>query len=327
MKAAVRSRYGPPEVIRVEDAPQPTPGEGEVLVEVHAASVNAADWHLLRGDPFLVRLTSGLRTPKQRILGADIAGRVAALGPHVHEFEAGDEVFGDLSASGFGAFAEYVSVPAQALVHKPANLTFEEAAAVPLAAITALQGLRDNGGIRSGQRVLITGASGGVGSFAVQLAKNFGAHVTGVCSGGKIDFVRSLGADEVIDYIAEDFTTRPERYDLIFDAGAFRPVLATRRALAPGGSYVMVGGANGPMMQALLMGRAFLAKPNREDLTTIKELIEAGSLRPVVDEVFPLQRVPEAIAYMEAGKVRGKVVIRVPGRQALEGEPQDSRGP
>lgn len=322
MKAAVRSRYGPPEVIRLEEVPQPIPGDDEVLVEIHAASINAADWHLLRGDPFLIRLTSGLGTPKQRILGADIAGRVAAVGSNVREFEPGDEVFGDLSASGFGAFAEFVAVPAQSLLGKPRHLTFEEAAAVPLAAVTALQGLRDKGGISSGQRVLITGASGGVGSFAVQLAKWYGAHVTGVCSGAKTDFVRSLGADEVIDYEKDDFTARPERYDLIFDAGAFRSVFATKRALAPGGTYVMVGGANSPMFQALLVGSAFLAKPKQEDLATVKELVEAGHLRPVVDEVFPLERVAEAISYVEEGKVRGKVVVRVAVDTKLERGPR-----
>lgn len=322
MRAIVARRYGSPDVLRLEEVERPTPEDGEVLIEVRAASVNAADWHLLRADPPLVRLMGfGLLRPKNQILGGDVAGRVQTVGENVTLFEPGDEVFGDLSACGFGAFAEYVRAPEDALAHKPSNLTFEEAAAVPLAGITALQGLR-KGGIQRGQRVLVTGASGGVGTFAVQIARSFGAEVTGVCSSGKVDLVRSLGVDDVVDYEREDFTDAEGRYDLILDAGGYRSIRDSRRALRPDGSHVFVGGSTARLFEAMLLGPllsigdgpttfSLMAEPNREDLLELRELVESGDVTPVVDERFPLAEVPEAIRYLEDGHARGKVVVTV----------------
>jgi NADPH:quinone reductase-like Zn-dependent oxidoreductase len=316
MKAIVHDRYGPPDVLRLEEVPTPVPGDGDVLVRVHAASVNAGDWHLMRADPFLVRLMfGGLLRPRHRILGADVAGRVEAVGRDVKGLREGDEVFGDLSACGFGAFAEYACVPEAALAPKPSNLTFEEAAAVPLAATAALQGLRDKGRIRAGQRVLVNGASGGVGTFAVEIAKAFGAPVTGVCGPGNLDMVRSIGADRVIDYTREDYTRGGERYDLILDAAAFRSVLDCRRALAPEGVYVMVGGSTARMFQTMFLSPLFprmrflASKASRADLLFLKGLAEAGRLKPVIDRRYALAHVSDAIRYVEQGHARGKVVI------------------
>ena len=233
MKAIVYEKYGPPEVLQLEEVEKPTPEDDEVLVEIHAASVNSADMTMSRGEPFMVRLWSGLLKPKNTILGADIAGRVEAIGRNVKQFQPGDEVFGDISGCGWGGFAEYVSVPGNALALKPANMTFEEAAAVPQAAVVALQGLRDKGLIQPGQKVLINGASGGIGSFAVQIAKSFGAEVTGVCSTRNLDMVRSIGADQVIDYTQEDFTKSGQRYDLILDIAAKGSVSDYKHALSP----------------------------------------------------------------------------------------------
>jgi NADPH:quinone reductase-like Zn-dependent oxidoreductase len=322
MKAIVYRRYGPPDVLQLEAVPKPVPGDKEVLVRVHAASANPADWHVMRADPAFIRLMAGLRKPKFRILGADIAGRVEAIGKYVQQFQPGDEVFGDVSQSGFGAFAEYAAVPESAVVRKPAGMPFEEAAAVPLAALSALQGLRDKGRIQPGHRLLINGASGGVGTFAVQIAKAFGAAVTGVCSTRNVDLVRSLGADQVIDYTREDVTRRPERYDLILDAAAFRSVWDYRRVLNPQGIYVMVGGATARMFQLLLRKpwgamtgsmkmELLLSRPNQKDLLVLRDLIEAGKLVPVIDRRYQLSEVPEAIRYLEQGHARGKVVITV----------------
>ena len=322
MKAIVCPTYGSPDVLGLEEVPKPVRKDNEVLVKVHAASVNAADWHLMRADPPLVRLANGLTKPKDPILGSDVAGRVKAVGKNVTRFKPGDEVFGDLSASGFGAFAEYVAAPEAAWVNKPAKLTFEQAAAVPMAAVTALQGLRDYGKIETGQKVLISGASGGVGTFAVQLAKSFGAEVTGVCSTDKVDLVRSLGADHVIDYKQKDFTRSDQRYDLILGVGGFYSLTAYKRALRPGGRYVMTGGETKQIFQALLLGplismrgdkklTSFVAKPSWEDLTFISGLLESGEITPIIDKTYPLAEVPEAIRYLEAGRVRGKVVISV----------------
>lgn len=320
MNAIVAPKYGSPDVLRYETVPTPTPATDEVLIGVHAAGVNAADWHLLRADPLLVRLSFGLRKPKHPILGADVAGRVEAVGAAVTEFEPGDAVFGDLSDSGHGGFAEYVCAEADALAPKPTNLSYVEAAASPLAGVTALQGLRDEGGIQNGDDVLITGASGGVGTFAVQLAKTDGATVTGVCSSAKVELVHSLGADHVVDYEEDDFTAREERYDLIFDAGAYRSVRAVRRLLRPDGRYVFVGGANRRLFEAMLLGPVlsaldgrslgnFMATPNREDLLELRDRIESGDISPVIDREFPLADVPAAIQYLEEGRARGKVVI------------------
>ena len=323
MKAIVRTKYGPPDVLKLEEVPKPTPGDDQVLIRVHGASVNAADWHLLTADIFLVRLMGrGLLTPKDKTLGADVAGRVEAVGRNVKQFKPGDEVFGDIFQSGGGSFAEYACAREDALALKPASLTFEEAAAVPLAAVTALQGLRDKGKIRPGQKVLINGASGGVGTFAVQIAKSLGAEVTAVCSTRNLDMVRSIGADQVIDYTKEDFTTSGQRYDLILAANGYHPILDYRRALSPKGIYVMSGGSWAQMFQAMLLGPwvsmtgskkmgALSAKANPEDLAFVKQLLEAGKVKPVIDRRYPLSEVSEALRYLGEGHARGKVVITV----------------
>ena len=327
MKAIVATKYGSPDVLNLEDVEIPAPKDDEVLVGVRAASVNAGDWHLLRADPFLTRLAFGLLRPKHKILGADVAGRVEAVGGNVTQFRPGDEVFGDLSGCGFGGFAEYVCASEDALALKPADTSFEEAAAVPSAAATALQGLRDKGHIQQGQTVLINGASGGVGTFAVQIAKSFGAEVTGVCSTSKMGMVRSIGADQVIDYTHEDFTKNGRRYDLIFAANGNQPISAYKRALSPEGTYVMSGGSGAQMFQAMLLGPMIsmtgnkkmgnlLKQANKKDLVVLKELLEAGKITPVIDRTYPLVEVPEAIGYLENGHARGKVVITVPGEGA-----------
>lgn len=322
MQAIIWTTYGPPDVLECKEVEKPVPNDNEVLIHIHAASVNAGDWHLVRGDPFLVRLMFGLLKPKHQTPGIDVAGRVEAIGRNVTQFQPGDDVFGDLSNYGFGAFAEYVAVPEQAVLRKPARITFEQAAAVPVAAVTALQGLRDNGHIQPGQKVLITGAAGGVGSFAVQIAKSFGAEVTGVCSTRKVDMVRSIGADHVIDYTQEDFTRGGQYYDLILDIAAYRSMFDYQRVLSPTGVYVMVGGSTTRLFQAMLTGPwismtgsrkmgSMLAKPNQQDLMFISGLLEAGKIVPVIDRCYALAEVPEAIRYLEAGQSRGKVVITV----------------
>jgi len=323
MKAIVYKEYGSPDVLHLEEVAMPIPADGEVRVMVQAASVNAADWRLMRADPFLARLYTGLFKPTRfQILGGDIAGRVEAVGKDVSQFKVGDEVFGEVSSSGFGGFAEFKCARENELVLKPANLTFEEAAAVPLAALAALQGLRDKGQIQSGQKVLIYGASGGVGTFAVQIAKCFGADVTAVCSTAKMELARSLGADHVLDYTQEDFTQSGARYDLILAANGDRSIFDYKRALNEGGIYVMVGGKAGQLFQALLLGswlsmfgskkmRAVTSKPNQEDLLFLRELLESGKVRPVIDRRFPLSEVADAVRYIEAGQAKGKVVISV----------------
>ena len=322
MKAIVYKKYGPPDVLKLEEVQKPIPKDNEVLIKVHAASVNAVDWHLLRGDPFLLRLISGLLKPKNQILGADIAGQVEAVGRNVKQFQPGDEVFGDISGCGFGAFAEYVSVSENALALKPANISFEEAAAVPFAAVTALQGLRDKGQIQTGQKVLINGASGGVGTFAVQIAKSFGAEVTGVCSTRNLEMVSSIGADQVIDYTQEDFTQNGQRYGLIIAANGYHPISDYKRVLSPKGIYVCTGGSMAQLFQSMLLGPwmsmtgskkmgNMMAKPNKKDLVFMKELLEAGKVVPVIDKRYTLIEVPEAIGYLEEGHARGKVVITV----------------
>ncbi len=322
MKAIVCEKYGPPDVLQLKEVEKPTPREDEVLVKVHAASVNAADWHLLTADIFLVRLMMGLFKPKRSILGGDIAGRVEAVGRDVQQFRPGDEVFGDILMSGSGSFAEYACAPESVLALKPAKLSFEEAAAVPLAAVTALQGLRDQGNIQPRGNVLINGASGGVGTFAVQIAKSFGAEVTAVCSTQNVDLARRLGADRVIDYAREDFTKEGRTYDLIFAANGYLPLSAYKRALTPQGIYVMSGGAPAQMFQALLFGalmsekggkkmRALSAKSNQKDLLFLKELFEAVKVVPVIDKRYSLKETPEALRYLGAGHARGKVVITV----------------
>jgi NADPH:quinone reductase-like Zn-dependent oxidoreductase len=323
MKAMVYHNYGSPDVLRLEEIQKPTPSDDEVLVKVHAASANAKDWRLLRADPFLVRLMGGgLLKPKNKILGSDIAGRVEAVGRNVKQFQPGDEVFGDTADCGLGGFAEYVCARENALALKPASMTFEEAAAVPLAAVSALQGLRDKGQIQPGQKVLINGASGGVGTFAVQIAKSFGAEVTGVCSTRNLDMVRSIGADQVIDYTQEDFTKSGQRYDLILAVNGYHTIFDYKRALSPKGIYVMVGGSMAQMFQAMLLGPwismmgskkmgILSAKANKKDLAFMKELLEAGKVVPVIDRRYPLSEVADALRYLEEGHAQGKVVITV----------------
>ncbi|MDR6224058.1 NAD(P)-dependent alcohol dehydrogenase [Desmospora profundinema] len=322
MKAIVYTEYGSPDVLELKELEKPVPKENEVLIKVHAVSANAGDWHLLRGTPFLLRFVYGILKPKNQVLGSDVAGRVEAVGSSVTQFQVGDEVFGDLSGYGFGGYAEYVCAHENTFAPKPDNVSFEEAAAIPAAAVTALQGLRDKGHIQKGQKVLINGASGGVGTFAVQIAKSFGAEVTGVCSTGKMDLVRSIGADHVIDYTQEDFTRNKERYDLILAANGYHPILDYKRALSSKGTYVMTGGSNAQMFQAMLLGPwismlgskkmgNLLVRPNQKDLVFLKGLVEAGKINPVIDRRYPLREVPEAIRYLEEGHARGKVVITV----------------
>jgi len=328
MKAIVQDRYGPPrELLELKDIDKPVVEDDAVLVRVHATSANPADWHLLRGEPYLARLQLGLRNPKHTVLGCDVAGQVEAVGRNVTTLQPGDEVFGSPFMHGFGAFAERVVVPEDLLAPKPANLSFEQAAAVPLAASTALQGLRDHGRIEPGQRVLIIGASGGVGTFAMQIAKALGAEVTAVCSTRNVDMVRSLGADHVIDYTRDDFTKGEQRYDLILQVAGSSSPSDCRRALTPKGTLVLISGDSddrwiGPvdrlikarLLSPLVSQRMvnFTVTPSTEDLESLRELIEAGKVTPVIDRTYPLSEVPEAIRYLEEGHARGKVVITVP---------------
>lgn len=315
MKAMVYHRYGSPDMLELHEIEVPVIGDKDVLVRVHAASVNQLDWHFLTGAPFMVRLMAGLRRPRAQVLGIDVAGRIEAMGRTANKFRPGDEVFGSIS---HGGFAEYVCVPEDELVRAPAGLSFEGAAAVPAAACVALQGLRDHGRVQPGQRVLINGASGGVGSFAVQIAKSFGAHVTGVCSTRNLDLVRSLGADHVIDYTQVDFTQSGQRYDLIFDAVAKRSFSDCRPALAPEGIYVTTEFSPALLLQAQwvsLTGNQrmvpFLMNRDPKDLVVLKELLEAGTVKPVIDRRYPLSEVPDALRYIGQGHARGKVVITV----------------
>jgi len=321
MKAIVITKYGSPDVLKLEEVPNPTVNDHEVLVKIHAASLTFSNLFLVSGKPFPLRLMFGLLKPKIRIPGSDIAGMVEAVGKNVKRFRPGDEVFGDLSRCGRGGFAEYVSVPENELGLKPANSSFAEAAAVPEAALVALQALRDKGRIRKGQKVLINGASGGIGTFAVQIAKYFGAEVTGVCGARNLDLVRSLGADHVIDYAKEDFTKNGQCYDLILAVRGYHSIFAYKRALSPGGIYVMAGGSWAQIFQALLIGPwismtgsrklgSLTVKPNK-DLAFMKELIEAGKVKPVIDRSYPLGETAEAFRYFAEGHARGKVVITV----------------
>jgi NADPH:quinone reductase-like Zn-dependent oxidoreductase len=322
MKAIVYTKYGPPDILSLEEIQKPTPGDDEVLVEIHASCVNSGNLTAVAGEPFVGRLWTGLREPKDKIPGSDIAGRVEAVGRNVKQFQPGDEVFGDIYDWGSGAFAEYVSAPEIALALKPANLTFEEAASVPQAALVALQGLRDKGQIQPGQKVLIAGASGGNGTFAVQIAKSFGAEVTGVCSTRNVDLVRSIGADHVIDYTQEDFAQIGQRYDLILSTAGHRSVFDYRRALSPNGTYVSAGGSIAQIFEGMLLGPlvsmagskklTYLSHgPNQNDLVFMKELLEAGKVVPVIDRSYPLSEVAEALRYYGEGKSKGKVVITV----------------
>jgi NADPH:quinone reductase-like Zn-dependent oxidoreductase len=318
VKAIVYHRYGSPDVLECEEIEKPIPRDDEVLIKVRAASVNPLDWHFMRGMPYFVRLMTGLRKPKITRLGVDVAGQVDAVGRNVTQFKPGDEVFGACR----GAFGEFVCTSESALVVKPDNVTFEQAASVAVAALTAIQGLRDKGQIRPGQKVLINGAAGGVGTFAVQIAKSFGADVTAVCSTRNVDMVRSIGADRVIDYTQEDFTRGTQRYDLIFDLVATHSLPAYRRVLTPNGTCVLAGGPTKVRsiltlaFEVLVLSRfvsqnfvMFVAKLNKEDLTILRDLMEAGKVTPVIDRRYKLSEVPQAIRYLEEGHARGKVVI------------------
>lgn len=321
MKAMVYTQYGSPDMLRPADARKPTPKAGEVLVRIHAAAVNSADIRLLRGQPFVVRLMGyGLFRPKHTILGGDIAGRVEAVGQGVTAFKAGDAVYGDISNCGLGGFAEYVAVPQAALAPMPANLSFEEAAAVPLAGITALQAVRDKGQVQAGDQVAINGASGGVGTFAVQIARALGAEVTAVASASKLDMLRGLGAAQVIDYAREDFTMRAGQYDVILGINGYHPLAHYARALKPGGRYVMVGGTDAQIFEALLRapltpkrdGRrlgSLTAKATSADLRALTALIETGAVKPVIERCYPLAELADALRHLDAGHALGKLVI------------------
>lgn len=320
MKAVVCRRYGSPDVLEITDMEKPIPKAGEVLVKVYASSLNFGNLVLLKGEPFLARFAFGLTKPKFMIPGGDLAGTVEAVGKDVKQFKVGDEVYGDLATSGWGAFAEYAAVPESALTGKPVNLTFEEAAAVPMAGVTALQALRDKAQIKSGQKVLIHGASGGVGSFAVQLAKAFGAEVTALCSTRNIDIVKTIGADHTIDYTKEDFTTGPHKFDLILGVNGHQPLSSYKNALNPDGIFVHVGGSESQMYQTMLQGpflslagkkkfKSFLQRPNEKDLMQLRELIEAGKVKPVIDRCFHIGNISDAYKYFAEGHAQGKVVI------------------
>jgi NADPH:quinone reductase-like Zn-dependent oxidoreductase len=320
MKAIVYTEYGPPEVLQLKEVPDPTPRDDEVLIKVQAVSVNRSDWEGLRGKPLYARI-GGLLRPRHQILGSDIAGRVEVTGRNVRRFQPGDEVFGDILPR-MGGFAEYVCARESALALKPASMTFEEVATIPQSAVIALQGIRDKGQVQPGQQVLINGAGGGAGTFAVQLAKLYGAEVTGVDNSGKQDFMRSLGADHVIDYTQEDFTRNGQQYDLILDIVAHRSVFAYKRALRSNGRYFLSGGSVATIFQILLLGpwigvttgkriRIQAVRPNLEDMVHMTELYEAGKMVPVIDRRYPLSGVPEALRYLGEGRTTGKVVITV----------------
>jgi NADPH:quinone reductase-like Zn-dependent oxidoreductase len=321
MRGILLERYVTADQLVVREVERPQPAAGEVLVRVHAAGVNPADWHLMRGDPYLVRLVYGLRRPKFGVLGSDVAGTIESVGANVTEFAPGDVVYSEVDT---GGYAEYVAIEAQHVARAPSNLTYEQAAAVPMAAMTALQSLRDAGRITAGHRVLVNGASGGIGTFAVQLATELGASVTGVCSTPNVELVRSLGAVDVIDYTRDDFTRGGDRYDVVLDLVGNRSLRDLARLVAPGGTYVAVGAGDGrwlgpiPRMIRMPFMRLrrvrmvpFLARRSRADLDELRERIEAGTLRPIVERAYPLDETAAAVAHVESGRARGKVVIRV----------------
>jgi 2-desacetyl-2-hydroxyethyl bacteriochlorophyllide A dehydrogenase len=324
MKAIICTKYGSPDVLQLQEVAKPAPKDDEVLIKIHAASINARDWRMMRANPFFIRLApGGFLQPKNKILGCDVAGRVEAIGGNVKQFKPGNKVFGYLpGATGRGTFAEYVCANENAITLKPANLTFEQAAAVPVAALTALQALRDCGNIQAGQKVLINGASGGVGIFAVQIAKAFGADVTAVCSTRNLEMVRSLGADHAIDYTREDFTRNGQQYDLILAVNGYHPISDYLRALDPEGAYVVAGGSMFQLMEvASNRNRIFKTGEQKisvaslvqsqKDLIFMKELVESGKVIPVIDGCYPLSKIAEAFWYFEKEHAQGKVVITV----------------
>lgn len=322
MKAAVYKKYGTPDVLQIREVDIPSPKDHEVLTKVHAASVNSFDLRHLKADPFLIRFEAGLLKPKKSILGVDVAGEIVAIGKNVMQFQIGDEVFGDICECGCGGFAEYVSVDESALALKPNCMKFEEAATIPMAAVTALKGLRDKGNIQPGQDVLINGATGGVGSFAVQIAKSYGAEVTAVCSTRNLDMVRSIGADHVIDYTKEDFTKSGKLYDLILACNGYHPLLSYKRALKPDGIYVMAGGTMKQIFEPMYLGpwlsmfgnkelTNISSKPSPKDLKFLTELYTDCKIKPVVDNCYPLHQIAEAFWYMEKEHAQGNVVITI----------------
>jgi len=323
MKAVVLHKYGSPDYFELTEVEKPSPKDDEVLVKVHAASVNSWDSDLMKGIPFANRVMYGFRKPKIKVIGCDIAGKVEQVGSKIKQLKTGDEIFGDISGCGMGAFTEYACVPEKFLALKPQGMTFEEAAAVPHTGVLALQGLRDKGHIQEGEKVLINGAGGGSGTFSVQIAKSFGAEVTAVDKGMKLDMLRSLGADHVIDYTQEDFTNKGQLYDIILDVVTYRSLFDYKRVLSPGGRYVILGGGSykrvfqdmwlGPLISmtgSKKMG-LLMHKPNKEDLNTLTEYYEAGKIVPVIDKRYTLPEVPDAFRYFGEGRVQGKLVITV----------------
>jgi len=322
MKAMIQRKYGSPELLKLEEVARPVPDDNGVLIRVHAACINWANNAIIHGRPLMLRANYGVLKPKYAIIGGDMAGIVEAVGKNVTQFQAGDDVYGDLVDWGFGAFAEYVCAPEAALALKPSNLTFEQAAAVPQAALVALQGLRDKGHIQEGMKVLVVGASSGNGTFAVQIAKSYGAEVTGVCSTRNLDLVRSIGADHVIDYTKEDFARSSKHYDLILATAGYRKLRDYKRALSPKGTYVMAGGTMKQVFHALFFGSLVSDKggrtltnlshrPSQEDLMFMKELIEAGKVTPVIDRTYSLAEAADAFSYYSKGRSKGKVVITI----------------
>lgn len=313
MKAFVYDRYGSPDVLDIQELFRPTVSDRDVLINVRAAGVNAADWRYLTGTPRVIRLASGLFGPRQKVLGHDVAGTVAAVGASVQRLQPGDEVFA--TSDGMGGFAGYMRVSEDLTVTKPANVTYETAAAVPVSGLTALQGLRDKGKIRAGQNVLINGASGGVGTFAVQIAKSFDTEVTGVCSTGNVETTRSIGADHTVDYTREDFTRGGRRYDLIFDVVGNRPVIDFTRILTENGVYVAAAGPPARLLRIAMTGgdrtASYISRPNRPDLEVLKGLLETSDVKPVIDRTYPFDQIPDALRYIGEGHARGKVVITI----------------
>ncbi|NLF49922.1 MAG: NAD(P)-dependent alcohol dehydrogenase [Leptolinea sp.] len=321
MKAIVFNQYGQPDVLLLEEVKKPSPRNNEVLIKVHAVSLNYADWHMLTGKPFVARLSFGLFRPMKNILGADIAGVVEAIGPGITRFKPGDEVYGDLGMVGFGGLAEYVCAPEHVIATKPTNLTYEESAALPMASVTALQALQNDGQVQPGQEVLIHGSAGGVGTFAIQIAKYLGAEVTGVCSTRNIEQTLALGADHVIDYLKEDFAANGKTYDLILGINGNRSIFDYRKALAPNGKYLMIGGSDKQIFQFMLLG-PFIARPGQKmgsvfaktlskELIAIKDLAEAGKIRPLIDRTYKLAETPEAMRYLGTGHARAKIIIKI----------------
>ncbi|MGB7449482.1 MAG: NAD(P)-dependent alcohol dehydrogenase [Ornithinimicrobium sp.] len=321
MKALVCPRYGGPEVLQLRDVERPEPAADEVLVRVHAAGLNAADWHIMRADPFIVRVGNGLLRPRMRALGADLAGTVETVGDTVRELRVGDEVFADLSTCGFGAFAEYVCVPERFLSRKPSTTFFEQAAVMPLSGVTALQALRDQAAVTAGERVLVYGASGGVGTYAVQLAVAMGAEVTAVCSSSKTEQVHALGAHRVVDYLMSDVFADGQSWDVVLGVNGYQPVRRYRDALRPGGRYLMIGGTGRQMLEGIALGKALstrgrslgpvIAKPDGEKLADLRRYVEAGQVRALIDRRYPLEEGAEAMRYLEEGHSHGKIVLSV----------------